>query len=400
MQRKLRNLFDHYDKQEDHITHALLVVLDENRNLLKRILKKYDIKLGSGQIKLLTQIAPRKSREQDTRPDGYIYSDDYSFCVGIETKIAANALNRKQVLGHLKQLSEYDKSILVLLTPDEKPPTLLSKTKKNRNRIRFISWPDLLEAMIKIGPDRNQKVGEFLFTKFFTYMERNYQMTPFTGFKFEDGYDLRLATHYVKRVTSIITPDIRKIFRKRFKTRPKIGSGSGYPWQAWYSADPVQSSLHPGLSVQPHQVISYIILANGCKKEWRLFRSILRNPRLKRKFKSHLRDIYKKAPAGAESVLSFRQRHYTTRSKAVHDAETILNIAVLLGIDKSKKNIIWWDVLENIAATKNRYNYQLEIGYNLKYGAVTDLNGPEAIKTLKKCYENLQPIFNFMKSPI
>jgi hypothetical protein len=32
MQRKLRNPFDHYDKQEDHITHALLVVSDTNRN--------------------------------------------------------------------------------------------------------------------------------------------------------------------------------------------------------------------------------------------------------------------------------------------------------------------------------------------------------------------------------
>lgn len=400
MQRKLRNLFDHYDKQEDRITHALLVVLAENPTLLKSILRQYNIKVGSSQLKLLTQAAPRKSKGQDTRPDGYIYSDDYSFCMGIETKIAPNALNQKQISGHLKQLSEYDESILVLLTPDEKPPDMLSKIKQGYNRIRFISWPDLLAAMIKIGPDRKNKVGEFLFDKFFSYMERNYQMTPFTGFKFEDGYDIKLAAHYVKRVSSIITPDIRKMFPKCSKTRPKIGAGSGYPWQAWYSTDPVQSSLHPSLSVQPHQIRCEIILANGCKKEWRLFKSILKNPHLGRKFKSYLRHVYKEAPAGGESVLSFRQRHYKARTKAVHDAETVLNIAVLLGIDKSKKNIIWWDLLEKIVATKNRYNYQLEIGYDLKYEVVRDLNGPKAINTLKKCYENLRPIFNFIKNPV
>ena len=77
MAKKLRNIFDQYDQKENHLTHSLLHVLNENRKLLKKILHTYGIRLTSKQINLLTQVAPRTVKEKTSVPDGYIYTKDY-----------------------------------------------------------------------------------------------------------------------------------------------------------------------------------------------------------------------------------------------------------------------------------------------------------------------------------
>ena len=52
--------------------------------------------------------------------------------------------------------------------------------------------------------------------------------------------------------------------------------------------------------------------------------------------------IHKDSPKGAYPMVSFRQRHYYTRTKSVLDASTKIKISTLLGIDGSKENEIWW----------------------------------------------------------
>ena len=168
MAKRLRNIFDHYDQKENHLTHSLLHVLNNNRKLLKAILKASGIKLTSKQINLITQVAPRTDKDRTTTPDGYIYTEDYNLCIGIETKIKKNALKRKQILGHLDQLAGYDTSYLLVLTPDETEPKIISELVKSHNHknLKFVSWKDLLKRMSDHGPDKGKKpIGKYLFDR-------------------------------------------------------------------------------------------------------------------------------------------------------------------------------------------------------------------------------------------
>ncbi len=394
MAKRLRNIFDQYSQQENHLTNSLLLVLNHNRNLLQAVLKSIDIKLTGKHINLLSQVAPKTIDNRSSIPDGYIYTEDYSFCIGIETKIQYDSLNREQIIGHLKQLSQYDRSYLLVLTPDGDQPTIITQLQKKHKNLIFISWIHLLKLTTKIGPDKGKnEVGKFIFDEFISYIERCYHMTPFTGFKFRDGYDRNLAQHYVKRVSEILTPKMLELYPDCINRRPQIRG----IWEAWSSSKEVWNSVHPSFTVENERIRCMIILSNGCNKEWRRFRKTLMSPKDLNKLKRHLRKVYNKKPDESQALISFRQRHFVHRSKSVEDAAVEINIATLLGIDKSKPNEIWWDLIQKVAASKkDRYNYQLEIGYHLNYEKVEDLKGSKAPQLMLRCYRTLKPVYDIL----
>jgi len=215
-------------------------------------------------------------------------------------------------------------------------------------------------------------------------------MTPFTGFNFRDGYDRELAQHYVKRVSKELTPDIKEIYPNCTEERPRVQG----VWWAWYSSKEVQKSVHPKFSVANELIRCSIVLPNGCNKEWRQFYQTLITTKSLEKFKQILRKVYTKKPEKSRAIISFIQRHYLNRIKPVSDAVVEINIATLLGMDKSKPNEIWWSLIKDVAASKNRYNYQLEIGYHLNYEEVEDLKNTKAIQLMLNCFRNLKPVYD------
>ena len=92
----------------------------------------------------------------------------------------------------------------------------------------------------------------------------------------------------------------------------------------------------------------------------------------------------------------FQQRHYVGRTIGVHDAVTELNIAMLLGVDRSRENQIWWNLLKHVAASKNRYNYQLEVGYDLPYDKIPDLGTTKVMDLILRFYKSLKPIYELV----
>ena len=397
MTKRLRNIFDQYDLKENHLTNSLMLVLRHNRNLLRNILKSNNIKMSGKQLNLLSQVAPKRSKNKESIPDGYIYTEDYGFCVGIETKIKSRALRKRQLIGHLNQLSAYDQSYLLVLTPDENPPKVLHDLQQIHSNLRFISWLDLIKIMSEKGPDKGKNpIGKFVFGEFMSFMERNYFVTPFTGFNFRDGYDADLAAHYIKRISKAITPDMRKLYPECRFTRPKIGKGGGYPWESWYPTEKIQNSVHFTLSVQAECVLCLLIMANGCREAWQYLKSVLDSEKSKNEFKRTIKQIYKSAPKGAKTRVSIRQRHFIGQSVGINDAVSELNIAMLLGLDGSKPNEIWWNLLNEVAKTKNKYNYQFDIAYKLPYDKIPALKTVKAKSILLKCFEDLKPAYKFI----
>lgn len=143
-------------------------------------------------------------------------------------------------------------------------------------------------------------------------------------------------------------------------------------------------------------VVCIMILANGCRKEWQIFREVLESEKDLKAFKQALRKVYNSAPKGAQTRVSIRQRHFKARTVGVNDAKIDLNIAMLLGLGKSKYNAIWWDALKEVAQTKNKYNYQLDIGYELSYEKIQDLKNHKATGILVDCFDKLKPVYEFI----
>lgn len=386
--------------KENHITNSFLLVINHNRKLLQAFLSEFDIPLKKKEVNLLSQVTPKALDKRSSIPDGYIYTDDYGFCIGIETKIEPNSLDREQINSHLEQLRSYDISYLIVLTPDEATPQVITELNERFKNIIFISWQDLLNFFLEKGADKGKNpVGKYLFDEFINYMERNYLLTPFMGFNFNEGYDSELASHYVKRVSSIITPTIQKIYPDCINRRPQIGSSGGYPWEAWYSSKQVQYSIHPGFSVLPRYLRCVVVVSNGCRKEWKQLKLILSNEKLVGELKKYLNAIYSQAPKGSRSVVSFRQRHYKGRTTAISDAETTIGLSTLLGKSGSKANNVWWDLLRQVAESKKKYNYQLEIGYNMEYDKVSGLKSEKASALMIKCFKNLKPLYDNLSIP-
>ncbi len=396
IEKRLRNIFDQYTQTENHLTNSLLLVFNHNRILMDNVLRRNGIKLTGKQVNLLSQIAPRKHADKSSVPDAYIYTEDCGFCVGIETKIEQGALRGEQLIGHLSQLAEYDHSFLLVLTPDEDKPQIIRKLELNHRNLRFISWIDLIKMMIEMGPDKKKNpVGAFVYEQFMSLMERHFEMTPFTGFHFREGFNKDLATHYVKRVSKNITPEIQTIYPKCIRTRPKMVT-SGHPWEAWFPEAKVQDGVHFTFSVRPESISCFMVLGNGCKKEWKRLSDTLESESELKRVKKALEEIYGQAPDGATTFLSFRQRHYIGQTVGISDAAAELNIAMLLGVDGSKENKIWWNLLKEIAASKNRYNFQLEIGYDMPFAKSKDLKTTKALDLIVRCFKSLKPVYEIV----
>lgn len=226
-------------------------------------------------------------------------------------------------MGHLNQLAQYDRSYLLALTPDEKPPKVVLDLQKKHKNLRFQSWIELIKLMSKEGPDKGRNpVGKFVYDEFMSFMERQYEMTPFTGINFRDGYDVDLATHYVKRISSELTPKIRKAYPKCKYTRPKILRGGGHPWESWSPTKKIQDHIHLTLSINNGEVRCIAVLPNKCKAEWKKLRETMDSGKPFLGVKKVLKKVYASAPQGARTIVSFRQMHYIGQTVPIHDAVT------------------------------------------------------------------------------
>ena len=112
--------------------------------------------------------------------------------------------------------------------------------------------------------------------------------------------------------------------------------------------------------------------------------------------KKALTKVYDKTPEGARTHLSFKQRHFLHRTVGIVDAETELNVALLLGIDGSKENPIWWDLLKDVAKTKSKYNFELHVGYELPYAKIPELETNDALDLILRCFKSLKPIYDMV----
>ena len=389
-----RQLFHHYSQPENHITHIFLKVLENNPQLYNKLMKKLGLKTLSSKLKFYSQQAPLKNNKKDESVlDGMIINAEDNYSIGIENKVFYNQAHADQLNRHIGQLVNYPNPILWIITPDDVQVKEKRKIKPRGVKLIYSTWRNIIDEMVVAGPDKGE-LPKHLYTEFIQYLERCPNMTNFSGFHFDYGYDPDLAKLYAKEITKLLTPTIKKLYPGCTKTRGAIMTSA---WDAWYSGKQVQSGVHPGYAVKEEGVHCSIVLANGCRKQWKSFADVLDDEKKLKKFLDMLRKISSKLDDNSYFEIGFKQRHYKSQSSAPDiDGTAKISVDTLLGTNKAKLNLLWLDLLKELAKKKSKYNLQAQISIRNDYVDYKDLMTSKALKMMEKNFKLLVPVYKFL----
>ncbi|MDR1862396.1 MAG: hypothetical protein LBQ67_00595 [Treponema sp.] len=159
------SVFGEYSQPENRVTAAFLQICKiGGEGLIRTIATKLKIQLPNSEIDIFSQ-----AKEENTVPDGLLESN-FSFKIFIESKIKKNAVNKKQLDGHLKALKN-ENDFLIYLTPDEELP---SELKRERRRISWTNWKtvnDIITNYVQDLQADEKQLLDFLCQQFKTLLD-------------------------------------------------------------------------------------------------------------------------------------------------------------------------------------------------------------------------------------
>lgn len=222
--------------KENNVTHALLVLLNENNHFLNLLLKKINPALKINQPKTYFQVSPKlrlKTAEVENKiilsitsnnntsekfeqenikkkrdiPDGLIL--DKKTAVLIEAKVSATK-------DH-EQLKRYNKTYYY-----------------GKGNIYFINWEEIYNLAKNYQSKGDKNIENYLLNQFREYLEV-INLSGFSGINFfnkEENYDEDSARDVLKRlVVELKQKDILKQYNFKFAERPLTGNA----WNYFYS---------------------------------------------------------------------------------------------------------------------------------------------------------------------
>lgn len=129
------SIFGEYSQLENRVTAAFLQICKiGGEDLIRYIASHIGLKLPSSEIQITSQV-----KADTTVPDGLLASN-FAFKLYVESKVAVNAINLKQLQGHLDFVNEHGGHLLYI-TPDSSRPTVLPDT------VYWISWKSLADLL-------------------------------------------------------------------------------------------------------------------------------------------------------------------------------------------------------------------------------------------------------------
>lgn len=150
------NLFRQYSGNENHLTKALLHVIEESGpKLLFFIARNLGIDLNESYFSVFTQKALKEDREKDdySTIDGLITFSPLQFL--IESKIKKNAVNINQLDRHRDYVdllrNKAIPTILLYITPDDKKPEELKKDET----VIWCNWETMHKIVDKYYDDNH-----------------------------------------------------------------------------------------------------------------------------------------------------------------------------------------------------------------------------------------------------
>ncbi|GHT52672.1 hypothetical protein FACS1894106_1890 [Spirochaetia bacterium] len=157
------SVFGEYKQPENRVTAAFLQICKiGGEGLIRTIAVKLNIQLPNSEIDIFSQV-----KEEDAVPDGLLESN-FSFKIYIESKIKKNAVNKRQLKGHIKALKK-ENDFLIYLTPDEELPIEL-----RGERVSWANWKtvnDIITDYVQDLQTEEKQLLDFLCQQFKTLLD-------------------------------------------------------------------------------------------------------------------------------------------------------------------------------------------------------------------------------------
>jgi hypothetical protein len=230
----MRNVFDQYTQPENRVTHALVTALAEDQKLLRAFVRRVlGISAPKGKLHIIEQRKPGEPElsevetERRGLPDAWIYNDDETWCLLIESKVAA-PLKNDQLHRHLQTAVRHGFEKANLLAIDVIKPRVPLP-----DGVKFLSWQDVYTWLTVKARESSwaRRVTQYLEVAESRLSEEGYlkegTLTTFSGISIraDEPYNYLEA----KRVLKLAMEELRKSkpLIRELRMNPKLGGRPG-----------------------------------------------------------------------------------------------------------------------------------------------------------------------------
>lgn len=154
------SIFGEYKQAENRVTAAFLQICKiGGEDFIRYLTSQLNIQLPSSEIAIQSQV-----KGTGSVPDGLLESN-FSFRLFVESKIATNSINEKQLAGHKSQIKS-NTDFLIYLTPDDSKPNILGQV----NWSNWITIINIFNDYLQSSQSDNIQLLEFLIEHFNTLL--------------------------------------------------------------------------------------------------------------------------------------------------------------------------------------------------------------------------------------
>jgi hypothetical protein len=416
----VRNIFDQYLQPENRVTHALMMAINEDRNLLGRFLRelvKVKPPANPRKLSMLEQQYPGEEEPSEDElerrgiPDGWI-SDDEGWCVLIESKIIAK-LTADQIHRHRRTAERrgFRHITVVAITPrppaSAPPQTVLLEWRTIYawlcRHSAHSTWAARAADYLEVAEAKLIGTEQFV----------EGTLTQFSGFPF--GLDHPFTYLEGKRVLGLALGELRgrRDLRDKLGMNPKA---SGRPaitgrqatavWDflsltASAKAETFTKYPHLTLGILSHAVEAMVTVPNAVN-------GVLRRnlvgldeegfTKLARDIVTNLKPLLRKHKGATPWFRGIQRRYPSQRSTPYVDATIDFDLRTAVSSSgPPKMQPRWLSAAYGSFVNKKGTNYQIQMGVIFRYDRCPELRQPDAVDLIASAWLACKPLVDLTR---
>jgi hypothetical protein len=412
----MRNIFDQYSQQENRVTHALMVALNEDRDFLSAFLIEFlGIKKPPArkELNILVQQLPGHptlSEEEASErgiPDGWVYDED-GWCLFIESKVTAQ-FDAAQIDRHFKEANKrgFRKTVgvaIVVKCPAIRPDHIQIREWKEvylwlRQLSTKSSWAEKVARYLEVVELQLVQAG--------TLNEGT--LTMFTGIPFnsKSPFDYFEAKRLLKlaRQELVSRADLRNELQVDSKSigRGAITGTTGTSvWDFIALNDTgrdVGFTRHPHLTlgISSTHVSAMVTVPNNVNSFMRKRIKQLEQKGFEdliRKVVENLGPIVSQSSGAAPMFVGVQRRYPSQRAVPYTDAGLNFDLRTVTGDGLPKHQPIWFQAAFDAFQNPRGANYQIQLGVFFPYEKCPIAATPEIIEHIAQSWIACKPLLD------
>lgn len=411
----LHSIYDQYSNDENRLTHALLHTIGSSRWLLSKFLKEVvsidkKIPISSMTYEITTQKKPfsygdNKPEEVGSVPDAWIIDQNSKLGLVIEVKDKKKALKISQLQNHVKQVRDFKKRYLLIITPD------LSKPKKvkifqdnyvNTLKVEWRSWDNIYRWLAGLT-SKNLHLKEkekFLVKSMIDFLERRKEVLGFQGIKFQNNsFNVSEAKTILNAEMEELQPFVKKVYKSLGRRRPAISTFSKESvWDCFGNDKGFTADLHLTFDIHESLHNISITVPNSAKKPWHRLKTIFSGDYEKQLY-AILKNLRDKVP---HLFIEFNQRHFIAQRIGIKDGYMEFNIDTVgspfrRNNSPVKEYPMWITAIKNAVLDKKGINGQVMFKARFYLKETKGIDKPQFIYTAKDTIKAFKPLYDFLK---